>query len=329
MSALSQLGRRDYVSESGLASLLKELKELGQLPEQTSRASIKRARDQALTDLSAQYGDLMKMKKIPLENGEGELSVSYLDPIATLVTCLEQCALFRAYMSSCLQKVAPRYDQPWGIALYSDEISPGNQLRHLNKRKIQTIYWTFVQYGSAGLSNEHLWFTLCSVRSVEVSKVGGLTVLWRHLIDTFFHPHNLRFGLPLPMIAPDMILFADVSLMVSDEVALKSSIENKGAAGTLPCMFCRNVCSRGLDEHDVGGVLVPITCTDPARFSQHNNATVTALIQHLQSEKPKLSQMEFAKLEQSLGYNLEPNGLLCHPELGHQMIEKVPSKHDV
>lgn len=329
MSALSQLGRRNYVSESGLASLLQELKELGQLPEQTSRASIKRARDQALTGLSAQYGDLMKMKKIPLENGEGELSVCYLDPIATLVTCLEQCAPFRVYMSSCLQKVAPRYDQPWGIALYSDEISPGNQLRHQNKRKIQTIYWTFVQYGSAGLSNEHLWFTLCSVRSVEVSKVGGLTVLWRHLIDSFFHPHNLRFGLPLPMIAPDMILFADVSLMVSDEVALKSSIENKGAAGTLPCMFCRNVCSRGLDEHDVGGVLIPITCTDPARFSQHNNATVTALIQHLQSEKPKLSQMEFAKLEQSLGYNLEPNGLLCHPELGHQMIEKVPSKHDV
>ena len=162
-----------------------------------------------------------------------------------------------------------------------------------------------------------------------MSKVGGLTVLWRHLIDTFFQPHNLRFGLPLPMVAPDVILFADISLMVSDEVALKSSLENKGAAGTLPCMFCRNVCSRGLDEHDVGGVLVPITCTDPARFSQHNNATVTALIQQLQSEKPKLSQAEFAKLEQSLGYNFEPNGLLCHPELGHQMIEKVPLKHDI
>ena len=114
MSVLSQLGRPNYVSESGLASLPTELKELGQLPEQTSRTSIKRARDQAISDLSAQYGTLMKTKKIPLEGGEGELSVCFLDPVATLVTCLEQCVPFRVYMSSCLEKVAPRYDQPLG-----------------------------------------------------------------------------------------------------------------------------------------------------------------------------------------------------------------------
>ena len=105
MSVLSQLGRRNYVSESRLASLLTELKELGQLPEQTSRAAIKRARDQAISDLSAQYGTLMKTKKIPLEGGEGELSVCFLDPVATLVTCLEQCVPFRGYMSSCLEKL--------------------------------------------------------------------------------------------------------------------------------------------------------------------------------------------------------------------------------
>ena len=66
MSALSQLGRRNYVSESGLASLLQELKELGQLPEQTSRASIKRARDQALTDLERENYRFATLIQSPL-----------------------------------------------------------------------------------------------------------------------------------------------------------------------------------------------------------------------------------------------------------------------
>ena len=317
---LSKLGRKTYVSETGLASVLKEISDSGlPVPEHASRRTVKRARVLALTDLAGLYGPLIKSLSIPAIDKDEVIDFHYLDPVAVLARAAEHCQPFQNWLRLCLEQRPPSDSNPWRLILYSDEVSPGNQLRHFNARKIQCVYWSFAEFERQALGNECLWFTLLAARSTTVARIGGMTVLWRHVIDTFFSPHSLRDGLVLPCLGT--AIFADVGIMVSDEAALKASLENKGASGTLFCMHCQNVVARGLDEHDSSRCLVASTELDTSKFVHHTNESVTAILQHLKSQKPLLSRAAFERLEQSLGFNLVKNGLLNHPTLGHRMLE--------
>eukprot|EP00973_Karenia_brevis_P076826 10669621-Karenia_brevis.AAC.1 len=61
-SRLAALGRRNYVTMSGLEMLIKELREVG-IPECASRSSIKRARDEVIA-VETGYGPLFQ--RLPL-----------------------------------------------------------------------------------------------------------------------------------------------------------------------------------------------------------------------------------------------------------------------
>ena len=56
MASLHLLGRKSHVSQRGLAAVLKEIRE-NDIPDATSRTSIKRSRDAALM-VSEKYGPL-------------------------------------------------------------------------------------------------------------------------------------------------------------------------------------------------------------------------------------------------------------------------------
>lgn len=51
------------------------------------------------------------------------------------------------------------------VVLYSDEVSPGNQPKHTNRRKLQVVYWSLQELGSLRLTNESSWFVLTAVRT--------------------------------------------------------------------------------------------------------------------------------------------------------------------
>lgn len=42
------------------------------------------------------------------------------------------------------------------MAIYSDEVSPGNQLKHTNQRKVQVLYWSLQELGEARRKDEQL-----------------------------------------------------------------------------------------------------------------------------------------------------------------------------
>ena len=65
MSALSSLGRKSYVSQRGLAAVLRELKDMDEAPEATSWQSIERARDKEL-EISTPYGSLWSTFEFPV-----------------------------------------------------------------------------------------------------------------------------------------------------------------------------------------------------------------------------------------------------------------------
>ena len=45
------------------------------------------------------------------------------------------------------------------IIEYTDEIVPGRELIKNNDKKIWILYWSFLDFGPAALSNEDAWFT--------------------------------------------------------------------------------------------------------------------------------------------------------------------------
>ena len=323
---LACLGRQSYVSKRGLSGVLSELKDLGILSDDVvaSRQSVKRAREEFLVGLESIHGALIKSMEIPLEEDKAQtLTVYYIDPVAYLNTAVDHCAPFRDLIAKCKP---PSLQEPWRLIAYSDEVSPGNQLRHLQKRKFQVLYYSFAEYGMKGLGNEHLWLTLCAVRSLEVTKIGGLTVLWKHMMNAFFGG-SPSFSTGVPLGAANLVMVCHLSIIISDESAIKHTFEMKGAAGTLNCGLCRNCVTRGLEDHDSDDWLVSYTCSDFSKFVPHTNNSVIAIIQHLQAQESVLSKAAFDKLEQSLGYNLIQDGLLLHPTLGHKVLSTVPRRN--
>ena len=70
--SLANLGRKKFISQAALSSLLNELKELPELPEATSRSSVKRARDGEM-QIQTPLGPLIINRELKLSSGEGTL----------------------------------------------------------------------------------------------------------------------------------------------------------------------------------------------------------------------------------------------------------------
>ena len=89
---LAHLGRKAYVSQSGLAHLLSELKCIGKLPDQLSRNSIKRARDLDIKKTTA-YGDILQTLTIQTDT-DTTVDIDYIHPGSFLAYAALHCDPF-------------------------------------------------------------------------------------------------------------------------------------------------------------------------------------------------------------------------------------------
>ena len=98
----------------------------------------------------------------------------------------------------------------------------------------------------------------------------------------FFGQHNFHYGVLVSHRGNNIWFHASLRILIADEVALKQSIENKGAAGKLFCCRCCNVVSKGswtpslADKGFVHG-----TTTDFSQFRLHTNESVQRIVSHL------------------------------------------------
>ena len=233
---LTKVGRKSFVSQHGLAEVLRAVKEADSLPAGISQSSVKRAREKRMS-ADTPFGPMIKQWKLGNKTG-GEIAIDYLDPAACLWHRLNSCELFRSFMLQMLDRKQATINSRWGIVLYSDEVSPGNQLKVTNARKLQTFYWSFREFGTS-LTREDAWMLLTTVRSKTVADLAdGLSQLAKHCMLSFSEDErNFRLGLSFP----GMVLTAELAVVVADESALKHMFECKGASGKVPCMFCRNI----------------------------------------------------------------------------------------
>jgi len=290
MASLCHIGRKHFVSKSALASILKEVKEEG-IPEKTSRSSIKRSREDEFKD-STPYGDLID--NIPMRchykrNGTIQLGATqkawYIRPLALLFFLCLKVNPFSNFMDDCMEAVPSTPEAPWNVIFYHDEVSPGNNLQHNNKRKVQVVYWSFKEFGQQALSSGNFWFPLTVIRTAELEAInGGWTGMVTELLRLFVEGvQNLGRGI----ILNGRPLFAKVTTTVADESALKHHLSVKGAGGNLCCGLCRNIVRSKFDlqTYDATSFFRDFRELDYTKFALHTDESLVAAARHIERAK--------------------------------------------
>jgi len=126
-------------------------------------------------------------------------------------------------------------------------------LKASNERKLLAFYWTVTEFGER-CSDEDYWLLIISVRTSEVKLMkSGVAQLFKKVVEAFFvHPYSMNTGVQLRVGDESVMWFAQMAIIIADEVALKQSLSFKGAAGSVPRPLCRNATlwSSGLANHD-------------------------------------------------------------------------------
>ena len=87
----------------------------------------------------------------------------------------------------------PTPEDPWTLILYTDEVTPGNVLAVVNNRKIQAIYFSFLELGANALSREEAWFVLMIEFSSTVNQMhAGIPQVVSKCIGAFFQRDGWR-----------------------------------------------------------------------------------------------------------------------------------------
>ena len=78
------------------------------------------------------------------------ISFTYAHPAALMYAACKESPAMGALMSATITKVAPN---PLLILVYTDEVTPGNQLSFANARKTWAVYFTIADWGNAVCSD--------------------------------------------------------------------------------------------------------------------------------------------------------------------------------
>ena len=137
------------------------------------------------------------------------------------------------------------------------------------------------------------------------SVAGALSGLWRKVLEVFFlRQPSFSMGVTLPTKCrgtAKRIWKAGVKFMIQDELAIRSTLQNKGSSGSCPCPCCLNIYGGAADADIPPGVDVHhyATCL-PSNFQLATDATVWRTHDFLASKVGE-SAARRAELAQNLG----------------------------
>jgi hypothetical protein len=276
-----------HVSASALSSILDEISRTG-VPDLRSRHCLHEATASEV-DAGGPYGGLLCNVELQAVGG-GRTNMLVVNPFAMLhIAALAPG--FAALLRDRLAATPCTPETPWRIALYSDEVVPGNQLSHDNKRKLWVIYWSFLEFGLS-LSQEDAWMIMLAKRSSEVSKViSGMSQVFGALIKLFFgaavHDFSAGGALLHPPGGMPCRLFAIMGMILQDGGAHKSVWHCKGDAGTKFCMLCLNLYSRESDivDEELGERLLTCTLVHEDELHFANNDDIRGAARRLEHYK--------------------------------------------
>ena len=310
--------RTPWVSQAALSSILTAAKR-AELPSLNRRAQIRRARDDVVNTMTP-YGKVHKTIVVPSTSVENVV-VEVQCPWAMFWLL---CRTSQSW-SSLVARTLDSHDgqpnsvtNPWGLVLYNDEITMGNQLRKDNRRKVEGFYWSIFNFGSDVLSDEMAWLEVCAVRSTTRKRMSaGLSGLFAAILQTFFAdggPDMSLAGINVELFDHRHVhIWIALQTVLADESATHGSLGCKGASGFKICCQCKNTFhARYVADPDAlraaGGVLH--TCADISMVALQTDESIWAIIDRLRAQKSLMGRGEFQELQLRLGWNHVEGGLL-------------------
>ena len=253
--------RLPYMTHTALAAVLAAAQE-EPLPDVTRRGDIREARSR-LANSETPYGSVHVKVDVPTVRGAA-IGVEVCSPWPMLFRVCSVSAGFSTLLRQVMARIGPSSpSRPYKICLYSDEVTPGDQIMGKHRRKFQAVYWSILALGPAALSLEENWFTVCTMRSTLVqTMVGGMSGLVAALLKhQFMGPFDpTRAGILIQLHGSDtpVRFFFEFDILTGDELSIQQINCTRGASAEMPCMFGMNVKSKwSLDiEHDASGYFV-------------------------------------------------------------------------
>lgn len=250
------------------------------------------------------YGTVVKM----LDLAPG-VRMPYICPFALL---FHLCSLSQSFAELCRSSLRGNVGR---LVLYIDEIRPGNVLRPDKGRSTQCIYWTLTCFPEWFRTRELGWFTAMCLRSSVLEQVPGHTSgLLRTLLGVWYATSGDNLadpGVAAPC-GPEFFAFrAEFAGFLGDEKALKEIWHVKGASGTKPCLMCKNVMQQRGDPVPDAYVRT-LSCGRLEELDLHSDSSIFECADMLaaQAQAGTQSAKDRKVLQQALGMNFEPHGLL-------------------
>ena len=246
----------------------------------------------------------------PIQMSDGTQGVLYLNnPFALLFAAATKSPKFADFL---LHHVRQREGLA-RIVIYSDETSPGNQLRPGNNRSYECVQWTFAEFPGWYKARRFGWFKLGYVLSGLVCKVeGGMPAIMKQILQIFFAPHGYNMavtGVDIPQeTGPPETLHAKFVFFLEDEKAMKINSDVKGAGGLRCCALeCMNVVKSIVPPHP-GNCFVRHDEPDRSKWIPHTKESFLQTLAEIERVKDDLDSLSEVEIATGIKYN--PHSLL-------------------
>ena len=257
--------------------------------------------------------------------------ISVQVPFAMLYVACAECPPFAALLREAYAKYPSSPENPWNLVLYADEVGHNPLLPH-DGRKVQCVYYSFLELGAAALMSENAWLIAATVRSSLVERIeSGMSQFLRALlVDVFFNSTNGQgfqtTGLILKLddgSSQRITIFARVRFIAADEKALKEVSGAKGASGFKMCAICSLVTKHHALPRYLTGNYVPSTELDMLKFGVHTDESLRAMQRELVDaitafESGVMTKSQLENIEYHFGYTYLPGGLYSDVRLAIQ-----------
>ena len=250
-------------------------------------------------------------------------------------------------LRTALDSQPPTRCNPYRLALYSDEVTPGNVVSPDNLRKCWCVYWSILDLCPQALHDENAWFLITVKRSSEVNKVDGkFSAIFGCMIEQFFGgAHDCStVGFTVDFVdGESRRIFLKLDQIVQDDAAHTTVWNCMGASGTNFCMLCLNAwaCNRKRkkeeleldpDSNSSGGEALELdpdlvdvdddkyvceATTKVAHLDLATDADIREKLDKLDAyhADPKMTKAEFGRRQTALGMNRAPCGIWRNPRI--------------
>ena len=299
--------------------------EKGDLPELgATEREIREARDFVVSEATP-VGPLLRTLQLQLKpvkrEPRGTVGVEVASPMAMLyVAC--QCKWFGELVQRTYDRDPCSSMAPWQLVFYADEARPGSKFKSDNKRVVQNIYFTVLNFGAAALAKEDYWLVAGCVKSGLVRQLeGGMSQVMGALLALAFSASGVHLALAgLSVDLPggrSLRIYARVECLLGDESSLHQIWLCKGASGIKCCLECQNVVSpswiakHAIEDNHIAQPWDRLLSTSALRL--HTIDSILAIVDSLAATQGALTKDEFEKRETRLGWTHSSHSILLHP----------------